>query len=171
MQFEPMGGFPPIIREEDAKPTKEALELRGFATTDIVSIDKIMSAKKKGPLFIAFGDEEETGLGRIPENSESQHNIKFGNQADFIINNLLFDQPYEYQHFLSSQLSENKTIDSERLDITKNKSKKSKKLNKKTRSNNRSNNRSKNRSKNGSKSKSKSKSRNNSKNRSKNRFK
>jgi len=40
-----------------------------------------MSSKKKGPLFIAFGNEEEEGA-----------------TADLIINNLLFEQPHEYKN-------------------------------------------------------------------------
>jgi len=61
MQFRPIGGFPSIIREEDAKISNKSLESRGFATTNIVSINNIMESKKKENLFIAFGSEEEDG--------------------------------------------------------------------------------------------------------------
>jgi len=47
MQFEPVGGYPPIIRVDDAKINEKTLETRGFATTNIVSISKIMDSKKK----------------------------------------------------------------------------------------------------------------------------
>jgi len=66
MQFEPMGGFPPIVRVEDAQNSQKDetnLGTRGFASTDIVSINSIMSSKKKGNLFITFGEEQEDGLG------------------------------------------------------------------------------------------------------------
>jgi hypothetical protein len=61
MQFEPVGGFPPIIREDQAKIPEKTLESRGFATTNIVSINKIMDSKKKENIFIAFGSEDEDG--------------------------------------------------------------------------------------------------------------
>jgi hypothetical protein len=76
--FEPMGGFPPIIRDTDAKISKKTLESRGFATTNIVSITNIMEKKKKKDSFIAFGSEDETGYG------------------DLELNTVLFDKPNEY---------------------------------------------------------------------------
>lgn len=62
MQFEPIGGFPPIIRADDTEIREKTLESRGFATTNIVSISNIMDNKKKENLFIAFGTEDEDGV-------------------------------------------------------------------------------------------------------------
>jgi len=50
--FEPIGGFPPIVRTEESDINKKTLESRGFATTNIVSISNIMDTKKKENLFI-----------------------------------------------------------------------------------------------------------------------
>jgi hypothetical protein len=61
MQFEPLGGFPPIVRIDDVKPVENNLGTRGFASTNIVSINNIMNSKKKGNLFIAFDNAEEEG--------------------------------------------------------------------------------------------------------------
>ena len=61
MQFEPLGGFPPIIRIDDVKQVENNLGTRGFASTNIVSINSIMNSKKKGNLFIAFDNSEEEG--------------------------------------------------------------------------------------------------------------
>ncbi|AYV85122.1 MAG: hypothetical protein Satyrvirus4_19 [Satyrvirus sp.] len=62
MQFEPLGGFPPIVRIDDTKIKDKSLESRGFATTNIVNIGKIMAARKEEDLLSAFGPdfEEET---------------------------------------------------------------------------------------------------------------
>lgn len=60
MQFEPMGGFPSIIRADD-DISEKTLESRGFTTTNIVSISNIMDSKKKENLFMAFGSEDEDG--------------------------------------------------------------------------------------------------------------
>lgn len=65
MQFEPMGGFPPIIRKQDAKISGKTLESRGFATTNIVGIDKIFTSKKKQDLYFAFGSDEDDNLSRV----------------------------------------------------------------------------------------------------------
>ena len=65
MSFEPLAGFPPIIREEDTKIPEKTLESRGFSTTNIVSINKIMDSKKKENLFIAFGSEDEDGVDQL----------------------------------------------------------------------------------------------------------
>lgn len=46
MQFEPMGGFPSIIRA-DEDISEKTLESRGFATTNIVSISNIMDSKEE----------------------------------------------------------------------------------------------------------------------------
>lgn len=78
MQFEPIGGFPPLIRVDDVKISEKTLESRGFATTNIVSINKIMDSKKKENLFVAFGSEEEDG-------------------TDFAIEGMFNEKPYEYK--------------------------------------------------------------------------
>jgi hypothetical protein len=75
MQFEPMGGFPPIIRNEDTKITEKTLESRGFAD-QLASISDIMRSKKKEELATAFGSDQEDG-------------------ADFILNKLN-ENPYEF---------------------------------------------------------------------------
>ena len=64
MQFETMGGYPPIIRDDDAKINEKTLESRGFAITNIVNINNIMELKKKDNLYVAFGSpsDEETGF-------------------------------------------------------------------------------------------------------------
>lgn len=72
MQFEPLGGFPPIVRVEDIKPKEKALESRGFATTNIVNIGNIMDTEKKENLFIAFGTEDEDGVDLFIENMFDQ---------------------------------------------------------------------------------------------------
>lgn len=77
MQFEPIGGFPPIIRTDDIKIGEKTLESRGFATTNIVSINNIMDSKKKENLFIAFGSDEENG-------------------TNFAIESMFTDRPHEY---------------------------------------------------------------------------
>ncbi len=80
MNFEPMGGFPPIIREEDIDTSKKTLEARGLATTSIVSISNIMEQKKKKDSFITFGSDDDNGFGT----------------ADIVLNDILFEKPYEY---------------------------------------------------------------------------
>ena len=60
--FVPLGGFPPLYRKDDKKPTEKTLESRGFVSTNIVSISNIMSSKKKENLFNAFGSEDEDGV-------------------------------------------------------------------------------------------------------------
>ena len=81
-QFEPIGGFPPIVREEDVKIGEKSLESRGFSTTNIVSINKIMDSKKKENLFIAFGSDEEDGIdefvtGMIERTPNDYNEISF----------------------------------------------------------------------------------------------
>ena len=65
MPFEPIGGFPPIMRKDASALSEKSLEARGFETTSIVNISDIMINKKKENLYIAFGseDEGETGGG------------------------------------------------------------------------------------------------------------
>lgn len=60
MQFEPLGGYPPIVRTEESTISERAMETQGFATTKIVNIADIMQSKKKEDLYMAFGTEEET---------------------------------------------------------------------------------------------------------------
>ena len=79
MAFEPKGGFPSLIREDDIPITEQTLESRGFGTTNIVNISNIMENKKKENLFIAFGSEEEDG-------------------AQFLVEKLFTDHPNEYQN-------------------------------------------------------------------------
>ena len=86
MQFEPIGGFPSIIRAEDNKIPEKTLESRGFATTNIVSINNIMDSKKKENLFMAFGSEEEDGI-------------------DFMINAMMDRKPYEYDNIVYKSIS------------------------------------------------------------------
>lgn len=62
MSFIPQFGLPPIIRADDEKISEKTLEERGFSTTNIVSIGKIMDTKKKQNLFLAFGSEDEDGV-------------------------------------------------------------------------------------------------------------
>ncbi len=76
MQFEPVGGFPPIVRVDDVKIKDKTLESRGFATTNIVSINNIMDSKKKENLFVAFGSDDENGFD--------------------ISVNLMYDKPKDY---------------------------------------------------------------------------
>ncbi|AGF85238.1 hypothetical protein QJ854_gp544 [Moumouvirus goulette] len=61
MQFQPMGGFPPIIRNKKNNIDDNILETRGFTTTNIVSIGDIINNKKKQDLYFAFGSDEEQG--------------------------------------------------------------------------------------------------------------
>uniref|UniRef100_A0A6C0LQP0 Uncharacterized protein n=1 Tax=viral metagenome TaxID=1070528 RepID=A0A6C0LQP0_9ZZZZ len=61
MQFDPLGGFPPIIREDDQKISEKTLETRGFSAINIVNIGSIMDTQKKKKLYVAFGNEEEEG--------------------------------------------------------------------------------------------------------------
>jgi hypothetical protein len=68
MAFEPMGGFPPIVREDDVKESKTTLESRGFST-NIVSLTNIMEKKKKKDTFILLGTEEESGMSEMELNS------------------------------------------------------------------------------------------------------
>jgi len=77
MQFKPLGGFPPIYRIDDIKPTEatKTLESRGFTGSNIVSIDNILKSKKK-EAFITFENEE--------------------GGADMIIDNMLSTQPNQY---------------------------------------------------------------------------
>lgn len=77
MSFEPMGGFPSIVRS-DEKVAEKTLESRGFAASNIVSIGNIMESKKKENLFLAFGADEEDGI-------------------DLAIEGMFYHSPYEYK--------------------------------------------------------------------------
>ena len=79
MQFEPIAGFPPIIREDDANISEKTLESRGFATTNIVKIADIMKSKKIENLSLGFGPDVEEGA------------------VDFMIQALFDDKPHEYE--------------------------------------------------------------------------
>lgn len=61
MQFEPIGGFPSIIKIDNTEIKKETLETRGFGT-NIVGIGNIMKSNKKENLFMAFGNDDEEGF-------------------------------------------------------------------------------------------------------------
>lgn len=58
VQFEPLGGYPPIVRSEDSTISERTLESRGFETTKIVNIADIMQSKKKEDLYTVFGREQ-----------------------------------------------------------------------------------------------------------------
>jgi hypothetical protein len=50
MQFEPLGGFPPLIRVEDVKTTgdeKKNVSTRGFSSANIINIRNILNQQKK----------------------------------------------------------------------------------------------------------------------------
>ena len=68
MSFEPIGGFPSIILGNEDNIEGKVLETRGFAGTNIVSINNIMDSKKKENLFLAFGSEGEDGMHYVVEN-------------------------------------------------------------------------------------------------------
>jgi len=72
-----MGGYPPIIITDESKINEKTLESRGFATTNIVSINNIMDSKKKENLFIAFGSDDEDGV-------------------DFLVGGIFEENPHEY---------------------------------------------------------------------------
>lgn len=78
MSFEPMFGFPPIVRKTDIKPSKQILESRGFVTTNIAGITDIMERKKKNDSFIVFGSDDESGYN------------------DMELNDVLFNEPRKY---------------------------------------------------------------------------
>lgn len=68
MQFEPMGGFPPIIISDDVVISDKTLESRGFQSTNIVNIGNIMKAKKKEDFLATFDMEDESGFDPLIEN-------------------------------------------------------------------------------------------------------
>lgn len=63
MQSDVIGGFPPIkIIRKKTNLNEKKLETRGFSTTNIVDIGKIMESKKKESFFNAFGTENEDDM-------------------------------------------------------------------------------------------------------------
>lgn len=61
MSFEPLGGFPSIVRKEDSINQADDLKTRGFSTTNIVNISNIMEKKKKD-IFLSLSSEDESGV-------------------------------------------------------------------------------------------------------------
>jgi hypothetical protein len=59
--FEPMYGYPPLVRVSEDAVEGSVLETRGFGAkkSNVVPIGEIMNVKKKENLFLAFGDESE----------------------------------------------------------------------------------------------------------------
>lgn len=74
--FEPRGGFPPIIRIKKTISDKKILKPREFAPI-VVNISNIMNSKKKEDLFTAFNSDYEGG-------------------ANIFVNNMFNDYPNEY---------------------------------------------------------------------------
>jgi len=62
MQFEPVGGFPPIVRIDDIKVDPSTLEIRGFASTNLVNIKDIITTQKKKNVFMSMDNDSETGF-------------------------------------------------------------------------------------------------------------
>lgn len=60
--FEPIGGYPPIIRLSD-DIDEQQLEVRSFSNPNFVDIKNIISTKKKD-VFLKFGVNEE-GLDQM----------------------------------------------------------------------------------------------------------
>ena len=89
MDFEPIGGFPPIIIIDEENIKEKTLESRGFATTNIVSIGNIMQSEKKKDLFLAFGSEEEDGY-------------------NFLIEEMLDKKPHEYKDIKFENISKDR---------------------------------------------------------------
>ena len=50
-QFEPMGGYPPIIKKSDLKPTKTTSSTRGFSSANILKIQDILKKGKNIPVL------------------------------------------------------------------------------------------------------------------------
>ena len=89
MPFKPRGGFPSIVRKEEADTSGKSMETRGLSKSNIVSINNIMESKKKENLFIAFGTEEEDGI-------------------TYAIERMITDHPHKYNKISYRELSENK---------------------------------------------------------------
>lgn len=74
MQFEPVGGYPPLYRKDDANTDKKIPETRGYGNTSIVKISDIMNYQKKTKFLSAFGTEDEDGGDfMFPELYETPH--------------------------------------------------------------------------------------------------
>jgi len=69
-RFEPMGGYPPIIKKSDLKPTKTTSSTRGFSSANILKIQDILKKGKNIPVL------DTTTIGG---------------------NDLIFNQPNDYQ--------------------------------------------------------------------------
>ena len=70
-QFEPMGGYPPIIKKSDLKPTKTTPSTRGFSSANILKIQDILKKGKNIPVL------DTTTIGG---------------------NDLIFNEPNDYQN-------------------------------------------------------------------------
>jgi hypothetical protein len=58
MSFEPIGGYPPIIKKVNTVENDVDLEKRGFQTTNFLSISKILENNRKTTFSDAFGPED-----------------------------------------------------------------------------------------------------------------
>ena len=82
MQFEPVGGFPSIILNDDIINEK-TLESRGFAATNIVSINNIMDSKKRENFFLAFGSDEDDTMHRVVDNMFTDNPFDYNDIVDY----------------------------------------------------------------------------------------
>lgn len=74
--FEPIGGYPPLIRIEN-KIGEEKIESRSFENKNIINIKNIIDSKKKST-FIKLGMDEENGAEYIYDMLDSSP-IQFEN--------------------------------------------------------------------------------------------
>lgn len=77
-QFEPMGGYPPIIKKSDLKPTKTTSSTRGFSSANILKIQDILKKGKNIPVL------DTTTIGG---------------------NDLIFNQPNDYQDMVYKNIN------------------------------------------------------------------
>ena len=77
-QFEPMGGYPPIIKKSDLKPTKTTSSTRGFSSANILKIQDILKKGKNIPVL------DTTTIGG---------------------NDLIFNQPNDYQDIVYKNIN------------------------------------------------------------------
>jgi hypothetical protein len=83
MQFEPLGGFPPLIRVEDIKTdeSKKNIGSRGFSSANIINIKNIINKQKKPSI-----------------QTESGGSSYIENDIDFInTEKLLYNEPHQYE--------------------------------------------------------------------------
>jgi len=80
-QFEPMGGYPPIIKKSDLKPTKTTSSTRGFSSANILKIQDILKKGKNIPVLdtITIGGTQE--------------------------NDLIFNEPNDYQYIDNKKIT------------------------------------------------------------------